>query len=74
MADFYYAQGDGEQADQLYRRSLALKEKSLGMEHADLVKDLVGLGNLATKKGDQKEADQYYKRAEKISGKPVERG
>ncbi len=30
LANFYYVQGDGNQADQLYKKSLALHEKKLG--------------------------------------------
>jgi hypothetical protein len=66
MADFYYAQGDGERADELYSGALALKEKALGMEHKDLARDLIGLGKVSAKKGDYAEAETRFKRAESI--------
>ncbi|MFX5730420.1 tetratricopeptide repeat protein, partial [Acinetobacter baumannii] len=46
LADFYYVQGDGNQADELYKRSLATYEKTVGTQHFDLVVDLAGLGKV----------------------------
>jgi tetratricopeptide (TPR) repeat protein len=66
MADFYYAQGDGEKADQLYDQAVGLKEKALGMEHVDLAKDLIGLAKLSAKKGEYAEAQSQYERAQAI--------
>jgi tetratricopeptide (TPR) repeat protein len=63
LANFYYVQGDGAQADELYKKALALKEKALGMEHQDLARDLVGLGRIALSSNKYPEAQQYFKRA-----------
>ncbi|GEM_PF-1151155 len=67
LANFYYAQGDGAQANRLYSQSLAMHEKALGLMHVDLVADLVGLAQVyvAEKKYDQAQAS--YERAINIS-------
>jgi tetratricopeptide (TPR) repeat protein len=66
MADFYYAQGDGQQADALYRRALKLKEKNLGTEHVELSTDLIGLGSVAFFQKKYADALPYFERALKI--------
>ena len=63
LADFYYAQGDGDKADQLYSKALKLKEQTLGTQHADLVADLLGLARLKFKQGNNSESLALYKRA-----------
>ena len=47
LADFYYVQGDGNRADDLYKRSLGVYEKTVGKQHTDLIKDLSGLGKVS---------------------------
>src|SRR5205823_14052354 len=66
MANFYYAQGDGQQADQLYRRAIALREKAKDMESADLARDLIGLANIQSKAGNKAEALEDYTRAKEL--------
>ena len=63
LANFYYAQGAGAQADQLYTSSLALHEKILGMEHVDLTADLIGLARIRSSEKKYAEASALYKRA-----------
>lgn len=63
LADFYYVQGDGAQADKLYQRSLALQEKVLGMEHQDLAQSLIGLARVNTSEKKYAAATKYYVRA-----------
>lgn len=63
MADFYFAQGDGEKAENMYSKSLAIKEKSLGLSDRDLVVDLTGLGNAYAAQEKYEEADASFKRA-----------
>jgi tetratricopeptide (TPR) repeat protein len=63
LADFYYAQGDGAQADKLYKQSLAVHEKALGLEHADLVQSIVGLARVASAEKNYAESVSYYERA-----------
>lgn len=69
MANFYYAQGDGQQADQFYRRAIQLKEKNLGIEHQEIAVDLIGLGSVyfTQKKYDQ--AEPFFARALQIREK-----
>jgi tetratricopeptide (TPR) repeat protein len=69
LADFYYVQGEGNKADDLYKRSLAVQEKTLGTEHADLIKDLIGLGKVALLNKQKKDALAYFQRAEAIAKK-----
>jgi tetratricopeptide (TPR) repeat protein len=66
LASFYYVQGDANQANQLYKKSLALHEKALGMEHTDLVKDLVGLAKISSSSNDYATSAAYYERAMSI--------
>jgi tetratricopeptide (TPR) repeat protein len=62
-ANFYYVQGDGARADQLYRKSLAMKEKLNGTENIDLVKDLVGLAKVSVAQKKYGDACTFYSRA-----------
>lgn len=66
LADFYYVQGDGGQADELYKRSLAVFEKTKGTQHIDLVKDLIGLGKVSILKKQGADAVTYFQRAQDI--------
>ena len=66
LADFYYVQGEGNKADDLYKRSLSVYEKNVGKEHTDLVKDLAGLGKVSMLKKKYADALAYYQRADDI--------
>jgi tetratricopeptide (TPR) repeat protein len=66
LADFYYVQGEGNKADDLYKRSLSVQEKNVGKEHADLVRDLCGLGKVSLLKKKYSDALAYYERAQAI--------
>jgi tetratricopeptide (TPR) repeat protein len=69
LANFYYAQGDGAQADSVYTKALAVHEKAIGLEHVDLVRDLIGLAKVCHSEHKDKEAKAYYDRAVNISKK-----
>jgi len=74
LANFYYAQGDGAQANRLYSQSLTMHEKALGQMHIDLVTDLVGLAKVLTLEKNYSEAQASYQRAIEITraaGKPT---
>jgi tetratricopeptide (TPR) repeat protein len=66
LADFYYVQGEGNKADDLYKRSLSVYEKNVGKQHTDLIKDLCGLGKVSILKKKYAEAVGYYERAQAI--------
>jgi tetratricopeptide (TPR) repeat protein len=63
LADFYYAQGDGAQADRLYKESLSIHEKALGLEHADLVQSILGLARVSSASKNYGESVAHYERA-----------
>lgn len=63
LANFYYVQGAGEEANQLYRSSLALHEKILGTEHIDLTTDLIGLARVSSSQKKYAQASAFYQRA-----------
>ncbi|MFN8554823.1 MAG: tetratricopeptide repeat protein [Candidatus Obscuribacterales bacterium] len=69
LADFYYAQGDGAQADKLYKQSLTIREKALGLEHADLVQSILGLARVSSAEKNYAESVAHYERAIAILNK-----
>jgi tetratricopeptide (TPR) repeat protein len=69
LANFYYVQGDGAQANDLYKQALAIHEKASGLEHVDLIKDLVGLARVCHSEKKDAEAKAYYERAMVIADK-----
>ena len=69
LANFYYVQGDGAQANDLYKQALAIHEKASGLEHVDLIKDLVGLARVCHSEKKDDEAKAYYERAMVIADK-----
>jgi tetratricopeptide (TPR) repeat protein len=69
LANFYYVQGDGAQADGVYKKALALHEKALGLEHVDLVKDLLALARVCHSEKKEADAATYYERATAIAAK-----
>jgi tetratricopeptide (TPR) repeat protein len=69
LANFYYVQGEGDKADQLYTRSIALREKIVGYEHMDVAKDLIGLARVRVKQDRFDEATALFERAIAIFNK-----
>ena len=69
LANFYYVQGDGAQANDLYKQALAIHEKAKGLEHVDLIKDLVGLARVCQSEKKNDEAKALYERAQAIADK-----
>ena len=70
LALLYGTQGHYAQAEPLYKRSLAIKEKALGPNHPDVAKILNNLAILyrATKRETQ--AEELEKRAARIISLP----
>jgi tetratricopeptide (TPR) repeat protein len=63
LANFYYVQGNGAQADGLYKQSLTIKEKALGLQHKDLVTDLIGLARACHSEKKDDDAVTHFGRA-----------
>lgn len=69
LANFYYVQGDGAQADQLYSQSIALREKIAGLENVDIAKDLVGLARVRSSQKKYDDSIKLFERAVSIMKK-----
>ena len=63
LAELYRAQGKYDQAEPLYKRSLAIREKALGPDHPDVATSLNNLAALYRKTGQVKTAEAMEKRA-----------
>ena len=63
MAMLYYDQGQRRQAEPLYERALAIREKALGPNHPDVAESLNNLAVLYRDKGQQPQAEALHKRA-----------
>ena len=57
LALLYRAQGRYAQAEPLYNRSLAIREKTLGPDHPDVAATLENMEALYRKSGREKEAE-----------------
>ena len=65
------AKGDYAGAEPLYRRALAIQEKTLGPDHPLVAVDLNDLGSLLQGKGDYAGAEPLYRRAVAIDEKAL---
>ena len=63
LGDACRDQGKHDEAEALFRRSLAILEKVLGPEHPDVAKPLQGWGRLHVARGDHASAEPVLKRA-----------
>ncbi len=66
-----YAQGKYAEAEPLYKRSLAIREKALGPEHPDVGQGLNNLAELYRTQGKYAEAAPLHKRALAIREKAL---
>jgi tetratricopeptide (TPR) repeat protein len=66
LAGLYATQGRYAQAEPLYKRSLAIKEKALGPHHPDVALSLNNLAGLYRKTDRVKEAEKLEARATRI--------
>jgi len=64
LALLYHAQGKYAEAESLYKRSLAIREKVLEPEHAHVAASLNNLAELYHAQGKYAEAEPLYKRAQ----------
>jgi tetratricopeptide (TPR) repeat protein len=63
LAELYRAQKRYGDAEPLYRRALAIREKSQGPEHSAVAETLSGLGDLYRAEGRYADAEPLYRRA-----------
>ena len=64
LAGLYMDQGRHKDAELLFRRSLAIFEKSAGPDHPNFVKTLINMAGVYEELGKKKEAAGFLKRAE----------
>ena len=73
LAGLYDAQGKYGEAEPLYRRALAIREKALGPEHPDVATCLENYAILLKKMGRGAEAEPLEARAQAIRAKHAEK-
>ena len=71
LAMLYHTQGKYAEAEPLYQRLLAIREKALGPEHPDVATSLNNLADLYRAQGKYAEAEPLYQRLLAISEKTV---
>ena len=69
QANLYYKQGRYAEAEPLYKRSLAIREKILGSDHPVVSNSLYYLARLYDNQGRYTEAEPLYKRSLTIDEK-----
>ena len=69
LAELYRAQGKYAQAEPLYRRALAIREKALGPEHPNVAAVLENYADLLRKMKRDAEAEKMEARAQAIRAK-----
>jgi tetratricopeptide (TPR) repeat protein/CHAT domain-containing protein len=63
LAAVYLSQGKHGEAEELYKRALAIREQALGANHPDVAQTLNDLATVYAKQGKYDEAEGLYKRA-----------
>ncbi len=71
LAELYDTQGQYAQAEALYKRSLAIREKALGPEHPSVATSLNNLALLYHTQGQYAQAEPLYKRSLAIKEKAL---
>ena len=71
LAEIYHAQGKYAEAEPLYKRALAIREKALGPEHPQTALSFNNLALLYFNQGHYAEAEPLYKRALAIREKAL---
>ncbi len=66
LAELYRAQGKYAEAEPLYKRALAIREKALGPEHPHVANILRNMAECYKKTGKKKEAKRLEERAKII--------
>jgi len=71
LAQLKYRQKDLAQAEALFRRSLAIRERMLGGDHVGLVQNINNLAALHYTRGELAQAEPLFRRALEISDKTL---
>ena len=71
LAQLYHAEGRYTDAEPLYKRSLAIREKTLGPDHPDVAASLNNLAELYRNQGRYADAEPLYKRSLAINEKSL---
>jgi tetratricopeptide (TPR) repeat protein len=71
LAGLYYSQGKYAEAESLYKRSLHIRENTLGPEHINVAVVCENLGKLYSQIGKKDKAEKLKARARKIRSKTV---
>ncbi|GJQ58361.1 MAG: tetratricopeptide repeat protein [Candidatus Scalindua sp. AMX11] len=71
LALLYHDMGKYEVAEPLYKRSLEIKEKALGLDHPSVATTLNNLANLYREQGKYEEVEPLYKRSLEIKEKTL---
>ena len=72
LAERYKEEGRYADAEPLYKRALAIREKALGPDHPDVAQSLNNLADLYTAQGRYTDAEPLYKRA--LASTPKQKG
>jgi CHAT domain-containing protein/Tfp pilus assembly protein PilF len=73
VANVYLSQGKYGEAEGLYQRALAIREKALGRDHLEVANSLIGLAFVYRDQGRYGEAEGVYQRALAIKEKALGR-
>jgi len=72
LAQLYGKQGRYAEAEPIYQRALAIREKALGREHPDVAHSLNRLAKLYQAQGEYAKAEPLYQRALAIREKALD--
>ena len=72
LAELYKEEGRYADAEPLCKRALAIREKALGPDHADVAQSLNNLADLYSAQGRHADAEPLYKRA--LASTPEQKG
>ena len=71
LAGLYHVQRNDVEAEPLYRRSLSIREKVLGLDHPSLAVTCYNLAKLYEARGNYNQAELFYRRALEIDEKAL---
>ena len=63
LAKIYYAEGKYAEAEALYKRALAIREKALGSDHPDVVASMNNLAKIYYAEGKYAEAESLEQKS-----------